>query len=59
LPVSIEDNDRIKNGLFQSEIIEVDFSNAVRSGKATHWYDGEYTVTQNVELVEIEYKSDE
>ena len=50
LPVTVADD----NGLFQSEYLEIDFSKAEHSGKSKGWYDGEYTVTVNVELTEIE-----
>ena len=50
LPVFVED----KNGLFQSEQIQVDFRNAERTKEPKSWYDGEFTVTVNVELTEIE-----
>ena len=53
LPVSVEDVDGEKNGLFQSEYLQVDFSKAEHSGKQKSWYKGEYTVTVNVELNEI------
>ena len=53
LPVSVEDVDGEKNGSFQSEILQVDFSKAEHSGKPKSWYEGEYTVTVNVELTEI------
>jgi len=56
LPVYVEDIDGEKNGLFQSEILQVDFSKAEHSGKPKGWYGGEYTVTVNVELTEIENK---
>jgi len=49
LHVFVEDRD----GVFQNEILQVDFSKAEHSGKPKGWYDGEYTVTLNVELTEI------
>jgi len=52
LPVFVEDIDGAINGWFWSEYIEVNFSNAVHSGKAKGWYGGEYTVTISVELTE-------
>ena len=54
LPVYVEDIDGEKNGLFQSESLQVDFSNAEHSGKSKSWYQGEYTVNMNIELTEIE-----
>ena len=54
IPVFVEDIDGEENGLFHPEIIEVDFRNAEQTGKRDHWYEGEYTVTLNVELTEIE-----
>jgi putative lipoprotein (rSAM/lipoprotein system) len=54
LPVSVEDIDGEKNGSFQSEYLEVDFSKAEHSGKTKSWYQGEYTVNMNIELTEIE-----
>jgi len=53
IPVYVEDIDGEKNGLFQSEILQVDFSKAKHSGKPKGWYKGEYTVTVDVELTEI------
>jgi putative lipoprotein (rSAM/lipoprotein system) len=52
LPVYVEDIDGEKNGSFQSEILQVDFSKAERTGKPNSWYSGEYTVNVNVELTE-------
>jgi len=54
LPVVVEDIDGEKNGSFQSETLQVNFKDAVHSGKPKSWYKGEYTVTVNVELTEIE-----
>ena len=53
IPVYVEDIDGEENGWFQSEYLQVDFKNAVHSGKQKSWYKGEYTVTINVELTEI------
>ena len=53
IPVFIDDIDGEENGWFQSEMLEVDFSKAERTGKPNNWYEGEYTVTLNVELTEI------
>ena len=49
-----EDIDGEKNGSLQSKQLQIDFKDAVHSGKSKNWYDGEYTVTVNVELTEIE-----
>ena len=54
LPVLVEDIDGEKNDLFKSETLQVNFKDAVHSGKPKSWYKGEYTVTVNVELTEIE-----
>ena len=54
IPVYVEDIDGAENGSFQSENLQVDFSNAEHSGKQKHWYGGEYTVTVKVELTEME-----
>jgi len=54
LPVYVEDIDGEKNGSFQSETLQVNFKDAVHSGKPKSWYKGEYTVTVNVELSEKE-----
>ena len=54
IPVYVEDIDGEENGLFQPKMAEVDFSNAVHSGKTEHWYRGEYTVTTTIQLTEIE-----
>ena len=53
LSLYIEDIDGEKNGLFQPEKIEVDFSKAVHTGKSKHWYEGEYTITISIALDEI------
>jgi len=54
IPVYVEDIDGEENSLFQPKMAEVDFINAVHSGKPGHWYDGEYTVTAIIQLTEIE-----
>ena len=59
LPVYVVDIDGEENGLFQSEQLQVDFKDAVHSGNPGNWYQGEYTVTLNVEMTEIENKTDE
>ena len=53
MTVFVEDIDGEKNGLFQSDFLQVDFSKAEQSGKTSFWYKGEYTVNLNVELTEI------
>jgi len=53
LPVHVEDIDGEKNGSFQPEYLQVDFSNAVHSGQSKGWDEGEYTVNINVGLTEI------
>ena len=57
--VYVEDIDGEENGLFLSENLEVDFSKAVRTEKPKGWYGGEYSVTVNVALTEIEDNTDE
>jgi putative lipoprotein (rSAM/lipoprotein system) len=58
LTVYVEDIDGEENGLYQSEIVEVDFSKAEQTGKPDRWYNGEFTVNNvNVELTEIEKDS--
>ena len=54
LPVYFEDIDGENNGLYQMEYLQVDFSNAEHSEKPQSWYEGEYTVTLNVEMSEVE-----
>ena len=54
IPLFIEDIDGEKNGLFVSENLQIDFSKATQSGKPQSWYNGEFTVTQNIELIEVE-----
>jgi len=54
IPVFVEDIDGEENGLFQSEYLEVDFSQAEHGGKSKSWYGGEYTITVKVEMTEIE-----
>jgi len=53
LPVFFEDVDGEKNGLFQTESVQVDFSKAERTKKSKGWYEGEFTVTKDIELTEI------
>jgi len=53
ISVYVDDIDGEKNGLFQSDVLQVDFSNAKQTKKSKSWYDGEFTVTVNVELNEI------
>ena len=53
IPVYAEDIDGEKNGSFQSETLQVDFSDAEHSGKSKNWYEGEYTKTVKVELSEV------
>ncbi|MDR2683705.1 MAG: radical SAM-associated putative lipoprotein [Dysgonamonadaceae bacterium] len=55
-PVSvyIEDIDGEENGSFVSDTLMIDFRNANQTGKKDNWYQGEYTVTVNVELTEQE-----
>jgi len=51
--VYVDDIDGEKNGLFQSDVLQVDFSNAQQTKKSDNWYEGEFTVTVNVELNEF------
>jgi putative lipoprotein (rSAM/lipoprotein system) len=53
-PVYVEDVDGEKNGSFKSEKFTVDFKNAKQTKKPKGWFEGEYTVTLNVELTESE-----
>ena len=53
IPVYVEDIDGEQNGLYKADTLQVDFSKAERTKKASHWYEGEYTVTENVKLDEI------
>lgn len=50
VPVYIQDIDGIENGLFQDTTINVNFENAVKTGKRTDWYDGELTIELEVKL---------
>ena len=52
-PIYVDDIDGEKNGLFQSEVLQVNFKDAEHSGKPKSWYEGEYTKTIKVELTEI------
>ena len=54
LPVYIEDVDEEENGLFQSKMEKIDFSNATHSEKSDSWYNGEYTITTTIKLAEVE-----
>ena len=53
IPVYVEDIDGEQNGLYKADTLQVDFSKAERTKKASHWYEGEYTITENVQLTEI------
>jgi len=53
-PIYVDDIDGEKNGLFQSDTLQVDFHDAKQTKKPSgNWYQGEYTVTVNVKLNEI------
>jgi len=54
LTVYVRDIDGELNGWYESEDLQVDFSKATLSGKPKSWYDGEYTVTRNIELTPVE-----
>jgi len=51
--VYAEDIDGEQNGLYKSDTLQVDFSNAEKTKKSKNWYDGEFTVTVDVKLEEI------
>lgn len=50
IPVYVEDIDGEENGLYRDTVLNVNFDNAVRSGKRKNWYDGEYTLDLKIEL---------
>jgi len=50
--VFVRDIDEKENGLYSDTILNVDFTNAVHTGKQKGWYDGEFTTTVNIELTE-------
>jgi len=52
IPVYISDIDGQENGLYSDTILNVDFKNAIHTGKQKDWYDGEFTTTVNIELTE-------
>ena len=52
LPVSVVDIDGEKNGLFEPEHLQVDFSEAELTKKPKNWYEGERTVSIKIELNE-------
>ena len=54
VPIYAEDIDGEENGLFQPRKIEVDFNEAVQTGNPGDWYEGEFTVTTTIQLVEVE-----
>ena len=58
VPVFIEDIDGEENGLFLSKMIEVDFKDAVQTQKGNEWYNSEFTITTNIELVEAEIEEE-
>ncbi|MDR0547517.1 MAG: radical SAM-associated putative lipoprotein [Dysgonamonadaceae bacterium] len=45
-----EDIDGAENGSYLKEVVEVDFNKAVQTKPENGWYNGEYTVNQNIEL---------
>ena len=53
IPVYVDDIDGEKNGSFQSDTLKVDFKNAKQTKKSKSWYEGEFTVSVNVELNEV------
>jgi len=53
-PVYLEDIDGEENGLFPPRKVDVDFKDAVKGGKPSKWYNGEYTVTTTIQLAEVE-----
>ena len=57
LPVYVEDIDGEENGLFQSEYLQLDIKEAIYNKEQKGWYAGEYTLTLNVELNEIEIEN--
>ncbi|GHT73384.1 hypothetical protein AGMMS50262_04390 [Bacteroidia bacterium] len=53
--VFIYDIDGLENGgYFHDTIVGVDFDQAIKTKKSDGWYEGEFTVTQNVELRKLE-----
>lgn len=50
LPVFVQDIDGDENGSYNDTVLNVDFENAIRTGKAKNWYDGEYSLEMKVEL---------
>ncbi len=50
LPVFVQDIDGAENGSYNDTVLNVDFENAIRTGKAKNWYDGEYSLEMKVEL---------
>jgi len=54
IPVYIEDIDGPENGLFQSDTLQISFSEADRTKKSKSWYHGEFTKELNVQLTEIQ-----
>ncbi|MCL2727015.1 MAG: radical SAM-associated putative lipoprotein [Bacteroidales bacterium] len=54
LPVYVEDIDGELNGLYESQLLQIDFSKATLTGKPGSWYEGEYIVTRNIELTPVE-----
>ena len=52
LPVFVEDIDGEENGLFESEVLQVDFTEAQLTKKSKSWYGGERTLTIEIALNE-------
>lgn len=54
LTLYVDDIDGEENGAYASESLDIDFSGAEHIGGSGHWDHGDFTVTQNVELTEVE-----
>jgi len=54
LPVYAIDIDGPLNGSYESDFMLIDFKKAEQTKKPGRWYEGEFTVTVNIELTPVE-----
>lgn len=50
LTVYVQDIDGSENGLYNDTTLNIDMNNAIKSGKTSNWYDGKYTLEQDIKL---------
>ncbi|MCL2738324.1 MAG: radical SAM-associated putative lipoprotein [Bacteroidales bacterium] len=52
VPVYVQDIDGELNGLYESTVTLIDFRKGKQTKKSKGWYEGEYTVNLNIELIQ-------